>query len=34
VWPQRTREENRADGEVLTGGARCDVGGLHQTILA
>jgi hypothetical protein len=34
VRPQRAREEHRADGEVLTGGASCDVGELHATILA
>jgi hypothetical protein len=34
VRAQRPREENRADREVLAGGARCDLGKLHQTILA
>jgi hypothetical protein len=34
VWTQRPREENRADREVLAGGACCDFGELHSTILA
>jgi hypothetical protein len=34
VWPQLTREEDRPDGEVLAGGARCDLGELHPIILA
>ena len=31
---QRTREEHRADREVLAGGTRCDLGELHVAILA
>ena len=34
VRAQRAREEHRADGEVLAGGAGCDLGELHSTILA
>jgi hypothetical protein len=34
VRTQRARKENRTDREVLAGGTRCDVGGLHATILA
>jgi hypothetical protein len=34
VWAQLAREENRADREVLAGGARCDLGELHTIILA
>jgi hypothetical protein len=34
VWPQGTREEDRADREVLAGGACCNLGELHGTILA
>ena len=34
VRPQRAGEEHRADGEVLAGGAGCDLGELHATILA
>jgi hypothetical protein len=34
VWPQRARKEDRADGEVLAGGTRCDLGELHGPILA
>jgi hypothetical protein len=34
VRAQRAREENRADREVLAGGARCDLSRLHSTILA
>jgi hypothetical protein len=34
VRAQRTREENRPDGEVLAGCAGCDLGELHATILA
>jgi hypothetical protein len=29
VWPQRTWEENRPDGEVLAGCSGCDLGQLH-----
>jgi hypothetical protein len=34
VWTQRAWEENRADREILAGGARCDLGELHLSILA
>jgi hypothetical protein len=34
VRAQGTREENRADREVLAGGTRCDLGELHGPILA
>jgi hypothetical protein len=34
VRAQRPWEENRADREVLAGGACCDLGELHSTILA
>jgi hypothetical protein len=34
VRPQRTREKDRPDREVLAGGTRCDLGELHGTILA
>jgi hypothetical protein len=34
VRPQIARKENRADREVLAGGARCDLGQLHPIILA
>jgi hypothetical protein len=34
VRPQRAGEEHRADREVLAGGASCNLGELHATILA